>query len=76
MSDVDIQSILQSKDGFTVTLSKFPCHTQGTERCIRLVTEASAAVFGEEQRHGFIFARLESRKLMKTFNTKAEFRMP
>jgi len=27
-----------------VDLPKFPCHTQATERCIRLVTEASAAV--------------------------------
>ena len=30
-------------------LPKFPCHTQGTERRIRLVTEASSSVFSGDQ---------------------------
>ena len=39
-------------------IAQFPCHTQDTERCIRLVTEASAAVCGEAARNGFIRARI------------------
>lgn len=55
-------------------IAQFPCHTQGTERCIRLVTEAAASVCGTVARDGFIRARIASRKLMKTFNTKSDFR--
>lgn len=57
----------------TIDFPKFPCHTQATERCIRLVTEASAAVCGYEQRDGFIRARIDSRQKMKTFDTKCEY---
>ncbi|KAF2899676.1 hypothetical protein ILUMI_06499 [Ignelater luminosus] len=51
----------------------YPCHTQATERCVKLVTEASAMVCGKEQRDGFIRTRIESRQPMKAFNTKKEF---
>ena len=34
-------------------ISKFPCHTQAVERCVKLVTEASAAVC-EKDRDGWI----------------------
>ncbi|CAH1106158.1 unnamed protein product [Psylliodes chrysocephalus] len=50
-------------------LPKFPCHTQATERCVHLVTEASSKVCGEKKRDGFIKSRIESRKLMKSFNS-------
>jgi hypothetical protein len=56
-----------------VDFPKFPCHTQGTERCIRLVTEAAAAVCGQERRDGFIRARMDSRSIMKSFDTKSEY---
>ena len=56
-------------------IAQFPCHMQGTERCIRLVTEAAASVCGNLARDGLIRARIASRKLMKTFNTKSEFRL-
>jgi hypothetical protein len=51
----------------------FPCHTQGVERCIKLVTEASDQVCGLASRDGFIRARLASRKKMPIFNTKRQF---
>ena len=41
----------------------FLCHTQGTERLIRLVTNASERVYGEERRDGLIRATLKSRGL-------------
>ena len=53
---------------------QFPCHPQATERHIRLVTEASAAVCSE-QREGFIRSGIESRKKMKTFDNKAQHRL-
>ena len=42
-------------------------HTQGVERCIKLVTDASTAVHCFEARDGFIHARVNSRKLMPLF---------
>ena len=33
---------------------KYPCHTQAVERAIRLVSEASTAVVGQEARNGYI----------------------
>ena len=35
----------------------FPCYTQAVERCVKLVTESSAAVCGAGSRNGFIQSR-------------------
>jgi len=72
--DSELQVCVQTRVFEKINLQAFPCHTQATERCIRLVTQASGAVYGEEQRDGFISARLKSRAIMKHFNTKSEFR--
>jgi len=53
--------------------SLIPCHSQGVERSIKLVTEASSSVYGAEARDGFIKARLKSRDLLPTFETKSDF---
>ena len=45
-------------------------HTQGIERAIKEVTEASEAVYGFERRDGFIRARAENRELMPVFSSK------
>ena len=45
-------------------------HTQGIERAIKEVTEASEAVYGFERRDGFIRARTENRELMPFFSSK------
>lgn len=55
--------------------NRMPCHTQAVERCVKLVTEASAAVCGPERREGFIKNKLESRHIMPTFNTKKDFKL-
>ena len=54
-------------------LWRFPCHTQGVERCVKLVTEATAAVCGTKNRDGFIGARLRSRELLPTFESKKDY---
>ena len=76
ISDEEIVTCVKSNDASIVQeLAKFPCHTQATERCVRLVTEASASVCGQVSRDGFIRTRIKSRGIMKTFNTKSEFRL-
>lgn len=71
ISNEDLQKFINSCD--TITFGKYPCHTQCVERCIKLVSEASAAVCGYEQRDGFIRVRVNSRDAMPVFNTKKEF---
>ena len=75
MSDSEIITFVESTVTDKVDYPRFLCNTQGTERCIKLVTQASAAVFGEERRDGFIHARLHSRNIMKQFTNKSQFRL-
>ena len=49
-----------------IEISKFPCHTQATERCIKLVTGASSAVLGVDNRNGYLHAKISSQKAMPT----------
>ena len=53
--------------------TKYPCHTQAVERVIKLVTEAAAAVSGQERRDGYIRATLKNRSIMPVFETKKNF---
>ena len=53
-----------------IRMTKYPCHTQAVERCIKLVTEAAAAVSGKERREGWIRATMKSRSIMPVFETK------
>ena len=48
----------------------YPLHTQGIERAVKEVTEASEAVYGFERRDGMIRTRAENRKLMPALNSK------
>ena len=75
ISDVDITAFVKSKESPLINFPRFPCHTQAVERCIKLVTEASAAVCGNTSRDGFIRTRLEARSIMPVFNTKSEYRV-
>ena len=56
-----------------VRMTKYPCHTQAVERSIKLVTEAAAAVSGQERREGLIRTTLKSRSIMPVFETKKDF---
>lgn len=73
VSDEDLKVIVKNGLGTFQDIVKFPCHTQAVERCVKLVTEASSSVCGENKRDGFIRARLLSRQQMPNFNTKKEF---
>ena len=50
-----------------------PCHSQGVERYVRMVTEASCQVYGMDARDGFIKARIKSRELTPSFQSKHDF---
>ena len=39
----------------------YPCYTQAVERGIKLISEASAAVIGQEAQEGFICQRIKER---------------
>lgn len=56
-------------------LRGIPCHTQATERSIKLVTESCSAVCGPIRREGWIKNKLESCRIMPSFNTKKEYKM-
>ena len=74
VSEEDIRLFVKSGGLSTIEFERFPCHTQSVERCVKLVTEASLAVCGEQSRDGFIRSRLQARVLMPVFNTKSEYR--
>ena len=63
----------QIKEKGKLNVQRFPCHTQVVERLIKLVTEASSSVCGEEARDGFIRAKLASRSRISKFETKSQY---
>lgn len=77
-TDDEIKSYVQSAEvpKWSASFNKFPVHTQAVERCVKLVTEASAKVSGAEARDGFIRATILSRKAMPDFAHKALFKVP
>lgn len=54
-------------------ITAFPSHTQAVERHVRVVTEASKAVYGADSRVGYIRAKLQSRQEMPKFNSKKDY---
>lgn len=70
---VDLASKPILEHNFGKYLKDIPCHTQAVERSVKLVTEASQRVCGQEGRNGFIFNTLSSRRLMPMFESKQDF---
>ncbi|KAF2886685.1 hypothetical protein ILUMI_19488 [Ignelater luminosus] len=56
-----------------IEITKFPCHTQALERCIKLETDSSGTVCEEDARDGFIRAKLELRKMLPQFETRKHY---
>lgn len=57
----------------SIDLKNLPSHNQSVERSVKLVTEALAAVCGEQARDGWIANTLASRNTMKSFESKSQF---
>ena len=50
----------------------YPGHTQAVERGVKLTTEASTSVIGEEKRDGMIRQKINSRTLIPKFMAKKD----
>ncbi|KAG0719337.1 hypothetical protein GWK47_050703 [Chionoecetes opilio] len=66
--DISIQEILVKP----YEVPEFSIHTQSTERVVKQVTEAAAAVVGQQARDGFIRARAHHRETMPCFRSKKD----
>lgn len=74
LTDVELHSLVESPDLVEKLCPKYPCHTQSVERLVKLVTEASAKVYGYKNRDGYIRNTLKSRKIMPAFESKKDFK--
>lgn len=54
-------------------LDDIPLHTQAVERAIKMVSETSTAVNGEEKQNGVVYAKIALKNLLKTENTKKDY---
>jgi hypothetical protein len=70
----DLKKMLIAHSIPSLNFIRFPCHTQSVERHIKLVTEASENVCGQERRDGYIRSKLQSRLVMPKFETKADYK--
>ncbi|GBL89432.1 hypothetical protein AVEN_216959-1 [Araneus ventricosus] len=68
------KSIVRDKKNPEWNFVHFPCHTQVVERCVKLVTEATAEVYGFQNRDGFIRSTFFSQSIMPEFDHKADFK--
>ena len=68
-----LDSAIEAARDQPLELPGFPCHAQSVERCVKLVTEASLAVYGQERRNALIVARQASRKARPSFDVKSDF---
>lgn len=53
---------------------KHPCHNQAVERHIKVVSESSSKVVGNWRRDGLIRQKLKSRRLIKRYDTKNQYK--
>ena len=70
-SDNELQNSLLT--GEKINLPDFPSHSQGVERAVKLVTEASQSVYGFEARHEHILAKVSCQQLRPVFSSKSSY---
>ena len=73
ISDDALKLFVANESEPVIDFSRFPCHTEAVERCVKLVTESSSNLCGAEARDGFIRTRVAARAIMPCFNTKADY---
>ena len=67
--DDEIRSALDSP----MSLPDYPSHTTSVERCVKLVSDASKQVYGDDARHGLISSRIEAREKRASYDTKKDY---
>ena len=68
LSDEQIEALADQP----LEVQPYPLHTQAVERAVKIVTEASSVVT-EENRHGFICAKMKHRETVRAVRTKRDF---
>ena len=68
LNSSQLMDIIETK----MKVPDFPVHGQSIERCVKIVSKASATVFGKKTRDGFIKATLLHRKLMSSNESKQD----
>ncbi|CAH0386709.1 unnamed protein product [Bemisia tabaci] len=66
--DADSKQFITTKEK---RMDEFPCRTQAVERAVKLVTEATSMVCGNEARDGLIRAKPHAQKLHPTATQKS-----
>ncbi|XP_036340639.1 uncharacterized protein LOC118750006 [Rhagoletis pomonella] len=62
-------TMFQFSENEVINIPEFLCHSQNTERFVRVVSESASAVT-DEKRLGHIFAKLESRDQYKSLDSR------
>lgn len=68
-------SIKITEHEFGSFLNDMPIHTQAVERCVKVVTEVSKKVCGQDARNGMIANIIASRNNMSIFNSKQDYNL-
>ena len=71
ISETELENHIAAKNSFEV--GRYPLHTQAVERVIKIVSEASSQVCGQETREGYVKARLASRERISIFESKKDY---
>ena len=72
--DIDSEDLRNALDTDSpLQFPTLPAHSQSVERAVKLVSEASAHVYGTEGRHRHILVRLKSRKARPSFGSKGSY---
>lgn len=74
ISNDNLQRYINGHSITEIDFKEFPCHTQSVERCVKLVTEASAKCYGQKTRDGIIRARIYSREHMPHYECKGQYK--
>ena len=70
-SDNELQSSFLTSE--KINLPDFPSHSQGMERAVKLVMEASQSVYGFEASHQHILAKVLCQQLRPAFSSKSSY---
>ena len=54
------------------SVPKYSINTLAPERCVKQVTKAAASLVGQDRRDVYVWARIQSRDQMPSFNTKKD----
>ena len=70
-TDLELKEMLENQT--KPSLPIFPSHSQSVDRSVKLVSEASVCVYGQEHRHQHICGKVLSRNERKSFTSKSYY---